>query len=116
MLERDVIRRVVKWAQTNGVLCARMHMGRGVQAGYPDYLMLLPNGKSVWMEFKGTGGKLSELQRVRIAQLRAQGQLVYVISDPVIGVVVLGDALGTAPLDDLAKEHLGITLALAEQT
>jgi len=40
--------------------------------GFPD-LMLLKNGRVEFIEVKGDGGRLSEIQKYRIEQLRSEG-------------------------------------------
>ena len=45
---------------------------RGILAGCPDTAILIP-GKSVWIELKRPGGKLSEQQRIVGEQLIAAG-------------------------------------------
>ena len=48
-------------------------------AGVPDRLVLLPGGKTVFVEMKAPGKKPSSLQRLRHGQLRDLGFRVYVI-------------------------------------
>lgn len=48
-----------------------------VQAGYPDRVCLLPGGVSLWVELKRKGGRLSALQRARLAELAGLGHKAY---------------------------------------
>ena len=51
-------------------------------AGVPDRLVLLPKGKSAFVETKAPGRKPRRLQEVRHAQLRDLGHPVYVVDHP----------------------------------
>ena len=46
--------------------------------GYPDRLLLLPGGKTIWVEVKSKGEKPRLIQDVRMARLRRMGFRVYV--------------------------------------
>lgn len=58
--------------------------------GVPDRLVVLPGGRIVFVEVKAPGGRLSKLQDVEIARLRALGARVAVIwsADDVEGALV----------------------------
>ena len=47
------------------------------ETGYPDRLVLLPEGKLFWVELKSHGQKPRKLQEKRMAELRELGQRVY---------------------------------------
>ena len=47
-------------------------------AGYPDRVCLLPGGVTVWIELKSRDGRLSGIQRIRIAGMRRMGHTVCV--------------------------------------
>lgn len=47
-------------------------------AGYPDRVCLLPGGATVWIELKSRDGRLSGIQRIRIAGMRRMGHTVCV--------------------------------------
>lgn len=51
-------------------------------AGWPDRIVVMPNGVLVWVELKATGQKPRELQLIRHEQLRELGQLVSVVDTP----------------------------------
>lgn len=91
MLERDVIRKVIRVAKQLDIPYIRMSFMSGAAAGWPDYCFLLPGGKTLWIEFKATGKKPTALQTVRMAQLHALGFPVYVVDDPMEGVTLLRD-------------------------
>ena len=50
-----------------------------VSAGMPDRLVLLPGGRSAWVELKAPGCKPRPLQLITHDRLRALGQRVYVV-------------------------------------
>ena len=47
--------------------------------GMPDRLILLPDGRVVWVELKTEGGRLSEIQKYRHEELRRMGQQVETV-------------------------------------
>lgn len=49
--------------------------------GYPDRLILLPGGRCIWVEIKSKGRTLSEIQKVRVKELRDMGHTVCVVDD-----------------------------------
>ena len=52
-----------------------------ILAGIPDRLVILPGGRVVFVELKRqSGGRLSEIQKVRHARLRKLGHTVVVLS------------------------------------
>lgn len=48
------------------------------RTGYPDRLVMLPKGHTIWVELKSTGKKPTKLQLKRHEELRLLGQVVYV--------------------------------------
>lgn len=46
--------------------------------GAPDRIFF-KKGRFIWVEFKTTGGVVSELQKAQINKLRESGQEVYII-------------------------------------
>lgn len=60
-----------------GVMCIKYHPIN--LAGMPDRLILLHNAKCVWVELKDTGKAPRPLQLYRHQQLRALGQVVFVV-------------------------------------
>lgn len=51
------------------------------KVGYPDRIVLLPNGKVEWVELKTKGCKPTKIQLTRHNELRAIGHSVYVIDN-----------------------------------
>lgn len=46
--------------------------------GFPDRVCLLPGGVTLWVELKSKDGRLNEVQKIRIRQLRGMGHTVNV--------------------------------------
>lgn len=46
--------------------------------GYPDRICLLSGGRVFWVELKSKYGRLNEVQKIRIRQLRSMGHTVHV--------------------------------------
>ena len=76
MLESKIEKQCVNWAKDNGWLSFKFvsPCNRGV----PDR-MFLKQGKTVFVEFKQPGGKISTLQRRQIERLRAWDFKVFII-------------------------------------
>lgn len=66
---------LVKEAKRRGLECPK---GSALGVGYPDRLVIGPNGKTVWFELKAPLGKLRDAQEWRIKTLRFLGYTVYV--------------------------------------
>lgn len=47
--------------------------------GWPDRVVLFPNGKLIWVELKRPGGKPTPLQIKTIDQMQKYGQIVHII-------------------------------------
>jgi len=50
----------------------------GLLKGWPDLVLAIPDGKTIWIEMKKIGGKLSKDQKKAHAQLMALGHVVIV--------------------------------------
>ena len=48
--------------------------------GYPDRVVLLPDGFTVWVELKSKGKQPNKVQQLRIKQLRDMGHNVAVVN------------------------------------
>lgn len=51
------------------------------RVGMPDRIVVLPEGKCIWVETKTSGGNLSEIQKLRHMELKDHGQRVEVVWD-----------------------------------
>ena len=78
MKESSIERKCCNYAQRQGWMTIKISSpGR---RGFPDRLMLR-QGCYIWVEFKAPGGRLSALQRTRIAELRRAGAEVHVVDN-----------------------------------
>lgn len=75
--EKAIERYLVEQARLNGMLCLK-YSNPNV-SGYPDRLLVLRGGGTVWVELKSRGRKPTKLQQVRMAELAAKGHRVEVI-------------------------------------
>ncbi|MCI1574721.1 MAG: VRR-NUC domain-containing protein [Weizmannia coagulans] len=76
MLESKLERRLTKQVNKMGGWALKFNSGI---AGVPDRLILLPNGRALFVEMKATGKDLRALQKKRKRQLENLGFKVYKI-------------------------------------
>lgn len=103
MLERDVIRKTLAAVKPLGIPHIRMAMMNGVTSGWPDYLFLLPGGRTLWIEFKKPGAKPTALQAHRLATLDALGFECAVIDDHEKGAAQIRRAYEAAKKRERAR-------------
>jgi hypothetical protein len=72
--ERDIQGKVVGHARSIGILARKLNFGEG----WPDYVLLC-NGKTMFIEFKGPRGVLEPLQVHMAGVLESHGFMVKVI-------------------------------------
>ena len=82
ILEREVISKVMKYCKKHNITLIRMTFMAGSRAGWPDYMFLLEGGRPLFIEFKGTGKKPSELQKYRLKKLTELGYTAIVCDNP----------------------------------
>lgn len=75
--EKEIEKYLRRRATEAGLVCLKYTNSN--EAGYPDRIVLLPDGAVVWVELKSRGRKPTPLQLVRHGQLRAIGHVVWVI-------------------------------------
>lgn len=87
MLEKDLEKKIVNKAKKLGYLTYKFvsPSNRGV----PDRIFISENGKLFFMEFKSKKGKLNELQILKISELVAKKQSVFVINDEKEAIKIL---------------------------
>ena len=93
MREKFVEQKLVKAVKERGGLAPKF-TSPGFD-GFPDRIVLLPNGRMAFVEMKAPGQKPRPLQQLRIRQLKALGFRVYVVD----GIEEIGgilDAIQTA--------------------
>jgi hypothetical protein len=77
LLERDLEKYFTLQCKKLGLMSLKLHVR--FSRGWPDRVVLFPNGKLIWVELKRPGGKPTPLQTKTINQMKQYGQAVYVI-------------------------------------
>lgn len=77
LLERDLERYFSAQCKKQGLMTLKLHVR--FSRGWPDRVVLFPNGKLIWVELKRPGGKPTPLQTKTIDQMREYGQAVHII-------------------------------------
>lgn len=75
--ERDVESYLVQRLDEIGLPCLKFNPEGKV--GMPDRLVLLPEGKVIWVELKTKGGHLEEIQKLQHKRLGDLGHRVFVV-------------------------------------
>lgn len=86
MRERDVEKKLIDEVKKRGGLCEKWTSGT---VGWPDRIIILPDGKIAFAELKAPGEKPRPIQLHRHKQLRRLGMAVYVIdhTDKIGGIL-----------------------------
>ena len=80
VLEKSIQTPVIRHARLKGVRCDKLSTGSRFQSnGLPDYILWLPGGRPLLIEFKKPGGVATPLQLLTHKQLREAGYEVHVI-------------------------------------
>lgn len=80
MLESAVERALVKGARARAAWAVKMTPAG--HAGFPDRIILAPDGRVAFVELKRPGGRVRPLQEATIRRLRALGFRVEVLDRP----------------------------------
>lgn len=76
--EKSIEKYLVEECKKIGLLCLKYTNPN--QVGYPDRLIIMPEGRVIWVELKSKGKKPSQVQEYRHEELRSIGHVVKVIS------------------------------------
>jgi len=76
MLEKTIQSKIVAYCKQQGVLCKKIDSTSSV--GFPDLVVVLPDGKVYFIELKTPTGKLSKLQERTINSLKRNHANVFV--------------------------------------
>lgn len=76
MKEADIESRFCRMLKARGYMVIKMGM-----EGWPDRLVVGPEGQTGYIEFKTSSGNLSKLQRERVNWLAEHDHCVFVIRD-----------------------------------
>ena len=71
--ERELQDRAEEYCRENGYYAFHDRSRGQNQAGFPDLVIALPKGRTVWIEFKSKNGRLSGEQKTVRLQLMACG-------------------------------------------
>ena len=97
-LEGSVQGAVISWAKAHGIRCDKLSSGSHFQSsGLPDFIVWIPGGRPLLIEFKREGGVPTTLQTATHTQLRALGYDVHVIDDVVKGKQLIKERYENAP-------------------
>lgn len=69
-LEKSIEARIREWCKHRGILCEKF---APKSIGYPDRIIITPRGRVGFLEIKKPGGRLSAIQKRRIAELSKRG-------------------------------------------
>lgn len=90
------------------------HVGKGrailkpsTLAGFPDLLILGPEGMSAWLEVKTAKGRASALQQGRIARLATLGHIAAIVRSP-------QQALDVLRLNGFLEDHAAMERAIVD--
>lgn len=98
--EKSIERYLVDQAKKLGLPCLKYSNPN--MAGYPDRLLVLPDGQVLWVELKSRGRKPTKLQQMRMAELSGLRHSVKVIDnradvDALMGTLSLALKFDTLP-------------------
>lgn len=77
MLERDLERYFTTQCKKRKLMTLKLAVR--FSRGWPDRLVLLPNGRILWVELKRPGGKTTPLQDKTHKEMLEHGHMVHVI-------------------------------------
>jgi hypothetical protein len=83
-LEKTIQKSVIDYARKNDFISLKVNVG--AQRGWPDYLLVDPEGWHVWIEFKKPGKEPDPLQAYRALQLTERGVAVLVVDSKEKGI------------------------------
>ena len=74
--EKNIEKYLTKRVEESGGICLKY--SNASMTGYPDRVVLLPGGKTLWIELKSKGEKPTPLQIIRHKMMGNIGHQVYV--------------------------------------
>ena len=77
-MEWQLQRCVENYLQAKNLPYLHIRKAKGNKAGWPDLTILMPNGKTVYIELKVKGGRTTHEQREFIKQARIYGHNVHI--------------------------------------
>lgn len=77
MLEKNLQKNILKICKEYNILTRKLNAES--QRGWPDLILLLPNGTVIFLEVKTKTGKLSKLQEYTIQEIKERKGNVHVV-------------------------------------
>ena len=74
--EKSIEKYLVDEVKKIGGICLKYSNSN--MTGYPDRIVLLPNGKTIWIVIKSKGKHTTKVQDIRITQMEEIGHQVYI--------------------------------------
>ena len=74
--EKSIERYLVDLVSRLGGICLKYSNPNMV--GYPDRVVLLPGGVTIWIELKSAGRHVTKIQQIRIADMAAMGHKIFI--------------------------------------
>jgi hypothetical protein len=87
VLEKDLEKKIVIKAKKLGYIADKY--ASPSNRGVPDRIFISESGKLFFVEFKSKKGKLSELQKLKISELRSRKQSVFVVNNEELAIGIL---------------------------
>jgi hypothetical protein len=84
--------KIILHAKRLGFLVKRHYNGPGAETGWPDLEIILPRGRTLWIEVKAPGDRLRKRQEYIISLLEALGHDVFICESAEAGIRRLEDA------------------------
>lgn len=101
--ERDVEKYLVQEMEKLGLACIKFVPEQ--LPGMPDRMVLLEDGRVMWVELKTKGGRLSAIQKYRHEWLRKQGHGVWIVWDRgQVDAMVREMVYSRERIEEIAKE------------
>lgn len=78
MSEAALVNKIREAMKKKGLFCLKLHGGRFQQAGLPD-LLVIKEGRALWLEVKTQDGETTKLQEHALDALRKSGCVAEVV-------------------------------------
>jgi len=89
------VKALKKWLKEHDVkyMIIKLHGDAYQKAGLPDLLIILPNSKTLWVEFKRTGADTTKLQQYTLKELLSLGHYVGTCDNPTLLIKMVKEVL-----------------------
>ncbi len=77
--ESDLQERIERWCEERGFVYFHDKSRRVNRRGFLDLVIALPFGRTLWIEAKAKGGRLTKEQELEVLKLLALGHKVHVV-------------------------------------